>query len=228
MDKPLISVLMSLHKTNQFFNESLDSIVNQSYSNIELLIMKDGLKDESEIQTLDNISNKDRRIKVFENEKNLGLTKSLNILLENSNSTIIARHDLDDISNHLRLEKQIKFLKNNNLDACFTYASSLQNGKILHKRTQFIPLPILLKIKNPFVHGTMLIEKDALESVGGYNENFKYAQDYKLYLDLTRNGKKLQLLKETLYKLNMENNISTNFKNEQAEYAKLAKKNKEF
>ena len=74
----------------------------------------------------------------------------------------------------------------------------------------------------------MLIEKDALKSVGGYNENFKYAQDYKLYLDLIRNGKKLQLLKESLYKLNMENNISTNFKNEQAEYAKLAKKNKEF
>ena len=228
MDKPLISVLMSLHKINQFFNESLDSILNQSYSNIELLIMKDGLKDKSAIQTLDNISNKDLRVKVFENKKNLGLTKSLNILLENSNSTIIARHDLDDISDHFRLEKQIKYLKKNNLDACFTYASSLQNGKILHKRTQFIPLTILLKIKNPFVHGTMLIEADALRSVGGYNENFIYAQDYKLYLDLIRNGKKLQLLKETLYKLNMENNISTNFKNEQAEYAKLAKKNKEF
>ena len=81
-----------------------------------------------------------------------------------------------------------------------------------------------MKFKNPFLHGTLLIKKEVLYAVGLYNENYKYAQDYKLYKDLFANNYKVQMLREVLYTLNTEDNISTNFKKEQEYYFNLAKK----
>jgi hypothetical protein len=86
-----------------------------------------------------------------------------------------------------------------------------------------MPLKLVLKLKNPFIHGSMLIKKSVIEEIGSYDEKFKYAQDYKLYIDLLRSNKSLKQLNEVLYLLNTEDNISTNFKNEQDYYFNCAK-----
>jgi hypothetical protein len=72
----------------------------------------------------------------------------------------------------------------------------------------------------------MLIKKEVLEDVGYYNENFYYSQDYKLYIDLLKAGKKLKQLNKVLYELNTEDNISTKHKKEQRYYANCARRNK--
>ena len=70
-----------------------------------------------------------------------------------------------------------------------------------------------------------MIKKKTLINLGGYDENFKFAQDYKLMSDLIKNNYKVKIYKEPLYHLNMENNISVNYKKEQEYYAMCVRKN---
>ena len=80
-----------------------------------------------------------------------------------------------------------------------------------------------MRYKNPFIHGTLLIKKDALIEIEKYDENFYYAQDYKLFKDLIDKGYKVNSLNKFLYFLNTENNISSIMKKEQNFYAKLVR-----
>jgi len=72
-----------------------------------------------------------------------------------------------------------------------------------------------MKYKNPFIHGTLMIYKSTIELVGLYDENYKYAQDYKLFVDLYKNNLKIKTLNKRLYVLNMDQNISTLHNSEQ-------------
>jgi len=90
----------------------------------------------------------------------------------------------------------------------------------------YLPKKAVLKFKNPFVHGTLMIKKQIFNNVGSYDERFYYSQDYKLMSDLTRANYKVKILKEVHYVLNMENNISTNFYKEQMYFAECVRKNK--
>ena len=87
-----------------------------------------------------------------------------------------------------------------------------------------IPKKILIKYKNPFIHGSLLFRKKSLEDIGCYDEYFYYSQDYKLIIDLIDNGCKYKILKEPLYILNMSDNISNNFKDKQEYFAECARK----
>ena len=110
-----------------------------------------------------------------------------------------------------------------NAEACTTRLTrvSLQANS---RYSSYIPKKILLKFKNPFIHGTLLIKKETFFDVGMYDESFYYAQDYKLFVQLYKMKKKITYLNKPLYKLNLENNISTNFLEEQNYFAKCARK----
>ena len=82
-----------------------------------------------------------------------------------------------------------------------------------------------MKVKNPFIHGSLLIKKEALNLVNNYDERFYYAQDYKLMRDLIDNNLKVKIMSEALYSLNMQNNISSNKRTEQEFFANCVKKN---
>jgi len=82
-----------------------------------------------------------------------------------------------------------------------------------------------MNFKNPFIHGTLMIKKNVLNKLGGYNENFYYSQDFKLFFDLIRKHYKYFYIKEPLYVLNLENNISTIKQKEQKYYFDCARKN---
>jgi len=81
-----------------------------------------------------------------------------------------------------------------------------------------------MKFKNPFIHGTFMIKKNVLIDIGKYDENFKYAQDYKLIASLVDKDVKIKKLFEALYVLNTENNISNIYRKEQQIYANKVKK----
>tara|TARA_X000000368_G_C23057952_1_gene724978 strand:+ start:3842 stop:4537 length:696 start_codon:yes stop_codon:yes gene_type:complete len=225
MNNQLVSIIMSVHKVNPFLDDAINSILKQTHEKFEFLIVQDGIEDEDLSLRLKFYEARDSRIILLQNKENLGLTKSLNILVKESNSNYIFRQDADDISRTERIRKQLEFLTNNSLDACFAQAVNSQTGKILHRKSLYIPTNLLLKIKNPFVHGTMLIKKNVLESVGFYDERFTFSQDYKLYIDLVKSKKKLKQINEILYELNTIENISTNFKNQQKYFANCARKN---
>ena len=223
MNKKLISVLLPVFNAEEDINIAIQSILNQSYKDFELLIIDDGSTDNS-YQICMNISQQDNRVKVFKNHNNLGLTKSLNLLINESNGEYLARQDADDWSEGTRFEKQLKFMNDENIDV--VYARSVRNDtqNIFPRLSYYLPLNFVLRYKNPFIHGTMLAKKNIIEKVGGYDEKFIYSQDYKLAFDLINLGFKLRIMKNVLYKSNFINNISTTKKKEQEYYANCVRK----
>jgi hypothetical protein len=154
----------------------------------------------------------------------LGLTKSLNILIKKSSGQYIARQDADDISLHHRVQEQMQLLKSNNLDFCTTRAIIKDSMKLIPGVSSFLPKKIVLKFKNPFIHGTLLAKKTAINEIGNYDENFIYAQDYKLFYDLLKYNYNFRVILKPQYILNIKNNISENKKIEQNYFADCVRK----
>ncbi len=223
MTEPNISVLMTSYNNENTIEEAINSVLNQTYKNITLFILDDYSIDNT-YKIIKNIKNNNNNLKIFRNKKNIGLTKSLNILINKVSTDFIARQDADDISLPNRLEEQIDYLLNNNLDACTTRSINKKTNKKIPGISFYIPIKLLLLYKNPFIHGSLLIKKEVLNNIGNYNESFYFAQDFKLMKDLIDEKYKVGILNKVLYKLNMENNISTIYADEQKYFADCAKK----
>lgn len=219
-----ISVLMSVYNSEDTLEDSINSILKQTFSDFEFLINDDCSTDNS-LEIIKNFEKNDSRIKLFSNDRNLGLTKSLNRLLYSSNFDLIARQDSDDKSFPNRLEIQISTINKFNLDFCTSRA--LKNERFITPNFKhYFPYKLMINYLNPFIHGTLLIKKQVLENIGGYDERFYYAQDYKLFKDLIKRNFNFKVISSPLYYLNTINNISSNKKKEQHYYARCVKNNK--
>ena len=214
----LVSVLLSTYNSEESIGESIDSLLSQTYKNLEILISDDGSTDSTK-EICKKFQLKDERILLFSNKKNIGLTKSLNNLAQKASGSLIARHDADDISLPYRIEEQIQFMKKKKLDAVTTRSLVKQNNKKRPGISFYIPDKILINRKNPFIHGTLIIKKNVFQEIGYYDERFYYAQDYKLFYDLLDKGYKVKTLNKALYILNTENNISSENLERQNYYA---------
>ena len=186
--------------------------------------MDDGSTDSTYKILLQNFDD-NKKIRIFKNNENIGLTKSLNKLIKKSKGSVIARQDADDTSVPNRLEIQMQTMNLKKLDFCTSRAFIKNSNRLIPNLSYLFPPRVVIKYKNPFIHGTLLIKKSIMLEIGGYDEQFKYAQDYKLFIDLLKMNKKFYFIKMPLYILNMEDNISSNFKEKQKYYAKCAQKN---
>ena len=214
----LVSVLLSTYNSEESIGESIDSLLSQTYKNLEILISDDGSTDSTK-EICKKFQLKDERVLFFSNKKNIGLTKSLNNLAQKASGSLIARHDADDISLPYRIEEQIQFMKKKKLDAVTTRSLVKQNNKKRPGISFYIPDKLLINRKNPFIHGTLIIKKNVFQEIGYYDERFYYAQDYKLFYDLLNKGYKVKTLNKALYILNTENNISSENLERQNYYA---------
>jgi len=219
-----VSIIMSCYNSQTTIGQSVESILNQSYKNFELLICDDGSIDDTYKEILD-YSKTDSRINVFRNKKNIGLTKSLNLLIDKADGEFIARQDDDDTSLSQRIETQVKQINELNLDFITTRAKILGTDKMIPGISFNLPDSFVISFKNPFIHGTLLIRKKVINGIGNYDERFYYAQDYKLFTDLIARGYKYTTIKEPLYNLNVKDNISNNFKREQDYYSRCVRNN---
>jgi len=124
----MISVIMPIYNNKIFLKDSIDSIVNQSFKDWELIICDDGSKEP--IYEILNSYN-DERIKIYSNKENKGTPKTLNFCLDMSKGDYIARQDSDDISMPNRLEEQVKLFVNG-VGVVSTYGKAIDsNGNIL-------------------------------------------------------------------------------------------------
>ena len=180
MKKIESSIIMSTFNHEKSLSQSINSILSQKYEDFEFLILNDNSTDETRA-VLDKFKKKDSRIKVFSNYKNLGLTKSLNILIKESKGSLIFRQDSDDISLPNRLMKQVDLLRHPNNHACVTRAVNSLTLKKIPNMSYNLPYKLVMNLKNPFIHGTLGIKREVLYDVGLYDEKFYYAQDYHLY-----------------------------------------------
>ena len=161
-EKYLVSVLMSTFNNQNTIGKAIESIINQTYQNIELLIMDDCSNDET-FKIISNYAAKHKNIKIFQNNINVGLTRSLNILIKKSFGEFIARQYADDISLRERIENQINCIVSNKLDFCTSRALNIESGKAFQRLSYYFPRKLIFKYKNPFIHGTLVIKKVLLK-----------------------------------------------------------------
>ncbi len=183
MSVPLVSVMMAVYNSETYLKEAIESILNQTYTNFEFLIINDGSTDKSKEIIL---SYKDPRIIYLENPVNAGIVQSRNNCLLASKGKYIAVLDSDDVALPIRLEKQVAFLENNpDYGMCGTYFKVIDHkGKKLYNvkfPVSDIDLKTYLNFGNSFCHSTMLIRSDlALKFM--YPEDFQLGEDYALWL----------------------------------------------
>ena len=224
MKNPKVTVLMSVYNGEKYLNEAIDSILGQTFKDFEFLIVNDGSTD----KTGDILkSYDDPRIKIINNEKNIGLTKSLNKGLKLARGEYIARQDADDISMPERLEKEVEFLEQNkNVGLVGTdYLFINEKGKVVHI-VKCLNGSRELKAKllkgNQFGHGSVMLRRECIDRVGTYREEFKFAQDYDFCLRIAEMYD-VANISEPLYKWRISiESISVNKKIEQDKYALLA------
>lgn len=175
-----VSVVMSTYNTDKaVMEQSINSILNQTYKNIEFIIVCDGNKEE--YKRLKVI--KDERIKLLLNDENKGLPYSLNLAIDNSTGEYIARMDSDDIAEPYRIEKQVEYLeKHKEIAICGTEARlfGTQKGlkKIYLKNKEEIKVQLLFKAT--LIHPTVMGRKEIFKEYK-YNEKYIVAQDFELW-----------------------------------------------
>ena len=188
---PLVTVLMSVHNNEKVVDRAVRSILDQSYTDFEFLIINDASTDNTPGILR---SYQDERLRIINNEKNLGLTRSLNLGLEEAKGKYIARIDADDFSFPDRLEKQVDFLRRNPefilLGTSFNIVdSNNQTVKELIFDTSPEKLYYDLFFQNMIAHSSAIFKLSEVLKTGGYDEDYIYAQDYALWLKLADRGK---------------------------------------
>tara|TARA_B100000029_G_scaffold301281_1_gene294177 strand:- start:33804 stop:34880 length:1077 start_codon:yes stop_codon:yes gene_type:complete len=185
LSNPVITVLMSVYNGERYIQESIESILTQTYENFEFIIIDDGSKDKTKelIRSYD-----DKRIKFFVNKKNIGLTKSLNIGLKFSKGKYIARMDADDISLPDRLEKQVNYMNiNKDIDICGSWAKTIGEnfGEIRKYPVNHDEIKCNLLFNNIMCHSSVMMrEKIFSDGKVKYDPSILYAQDFEFFARL--------------------------------------------
>jgi glycosyltransferase involved in cell wall biosynthesis len=197
---PKISVVMSVYNGALFLGEAIKSILNQTCQDFEFIIINDASTDDTS-KVLAEFT--DSRIIVLKNDENIGMTKSLNIGIRHAKGQFVARMDADDISLPQRFEKQLLFLENNPEYALvgssyFKIDEAGNKVSIIKVLADDLAIRRELKKQNWFGHGTVMIRRQVLAEMGGYDERFKYSQDYDLWIRVSSRFK-MANIEEPLY-----------------------------
>jgi glycosyltransferase involved in cell wall biosynthesis len=184
MTDPLISVLLPVYNAERFIAESIRSILSQTFTDFELIIIDDGSKDKS-AEIIESFT--DPRIR-FIRQQNAGMGATLNKAISLARGKYLARQDADDISLPERFEKQIDFLEHMEEYALVgTWAEIVDEelkltGRFHHHPEMSTRLKYDLLFDNPFVHSSVMIRAIALKEVGPYDlSKDPLIQDYELW-----------------------------------------------
>ena len=202
---PLVSMIMSVYKPDlDLLKKSISSLINQTYPNIEIILIDDGLS-ESENKLLSKLLDKHMNIKYIKNSSNIGLTKSLNKGIKLAKGELIARQDADDVSNESRIEKQVKRFKiNERLGLLGTwYKVRLSENTVDYKpKGKKEALTEMMFSRNPFCHSSVMFRKSCLNEIGLYQEKFETTQDLDLWFRIAQTFD-LEIIEEILIERNL-------------------------
>lgn len=219
---------MSTYNDGVYLKTAIDSIINQTYKNIEFIIVNDGA-DLNTAKTLREYSKNYKTVSIIEQD-NHGLSYSLNKAISHSKGEYIARQDGDDYSNCCRIEKQVKYMLDNTdcgLLGCNSAIIDEDNNKISETNYPIVDNELRKYLinnsgLNPFVHGSVMIPRIVLNEVDFYREEFKQAQDFDLWLRIIEKYK-ISNLEDPLYSWRLRRDSVAGLKWEkQRDFAKLA------
>ena len=180
MDK--LSIVIPVYNTEKYLDDCLKSILNQTYTDFEFIILNDS-PENTELEKL-ILSYKDKRIRYVKNDKNIGISRSRNKLIELARGKYIAIFDHDDISHKTRLEKQVKFLDENPyVGVVGAWAHWFGAQDFIRKNPEYdTDIKIRLTDVCAIMHTTAIIRKSVLiENDVRYEEQYTPAEDYRLW-----------------------------------------------
>ena len=204
----LVSIVIAIYNGEKFLRETIDSLLNQTYKKIEIIVVVNCTNDET-IKILE--SYEDERIKIFETNI-CQLAFNLNYGILQSKGKYIARIDADDIAINTRIEKQLEIIKNNNYDIVgsniiyidetgkeIDFKKYNENDSDIRKDVYF---------KSPIAHPSVMYKKDIILKNNGYL-NGRVSEDYDLWIRLMRNKDiKFYNIQESLLLYRIHNNQS--------------------
>ena len=219
---PMISLIMSVYNGEDYLSEAIDSVLNQSFTNWELIVINDCSTDGTG-EILAKYESQDARVKVYTNEVNLRLPSSLNKALELAKGKYIARMDADDICLPDRLQKQYDFMEKNGdvaLSSC--RFMTLKNGVIASGgcggKGDFESIKSLLLVTNPILHPGIIAKSSVIKKLG-YDKNFTCTEDMELWTRFVLAGERIEILPEYLmiYRLHDKQITETTLEKQRSE-----------
>ena len=184
-----ISVIMPVYNEQEYLKFSIESILNQTFSDFEFIIIDDGSTDDS-VKIIGSYN--DSRIKFYKSEKK-GIVKQLNYGISIAKAPIIARMDADDISECSRLDEQFAYLNQHpGVDVVGSNVLFI-NEKAEVVCTKIYPqnhegIEFMMPIESAVCHPAVMMRKEIFDSFGSYNEKYSGAEDYELFLNLILGG----------------------------------------
>ena len=205
--KPLISVVMPVHNALPFLDESINSILAQTLSDFEFVILDDASTDGS-VELLREWSQRDKRIHLHESKERLGVSGSSNVVVSKASAAIVARMDADDISHPDRLKRQWDVLQRSSdvpvigtlcvgIDARGRQVRPRDRWRLV-RRSAYVPFP----------HGSAMFRREVFDRVGGYDERATGGEDQDLFLRMAACGRVLTL-PDVLYRYRYHSNNAT-------------------
>lgn len=212
MDNKLVSICIPTYNSGKFIEDSLLSIINQTYRNIEIII-GDNASSDNTFEIVKKYQKKDSRIKYYTNETNLGYSENCNKLISISKGEYVSIYHSDDIYNLKIIEKEVDILeKNLDISGVFANYERINEHGVILKNTEY-PILVDQKIKRVnldeyinvvlnkgvscFCCPSSMIRKEVYERLGGYNPNLKYICDSDMWSRILLDGS-LGILKEKL------------------------------
>lgn len=183
--KPSITVLMAAYNSEKYIPIAIESILNQTYKNFELIIIDDCSKDNT-CTIIKKYAKKDKRIIAYRNQKNIKSCQTLINGMKLAKGKYIAIMDNDDWSYPYRLEKQYNYLESHPKVGVIggTLVIMNENGNVFAQREYNLTNEAIRKMlfkHSPFAHPLIMLRKSVLQEVGYYDPDFAPADDYELY-----------------------------------------------
>ena len=217
MKPPLVSVVMPTYNAGKYVEEAISSILGQTFSDFEFIIVDDGSTDRTP-EILRTYT--DPRIQLLFNEKNEGNYPARNRGCRLARGKYIAVMDGDDVAMPERLEKQVKFMEENpDALACGTAYRIMDKKQIIVEPMEWEDIRYILMKTFCMLHPTLLIRKEALEQSGSYGKESRYAEDCDLILRLARIGKVVNIPDVLLNRRWHDEQISTKYNRPQNDFA---------
>lgn len=196
--KPLISVLMTAFNASLHIRAAIESVLAQTHSDFEFIILNDGSSDNTRVVILEF---KDPRIIFFEHDLNQGLVVSRNRLVKEARGEYIALMDADDIAEPCRLAVQLDFLKNKNIDICssdyISYYESTGRKKRSKQRCSDPDIRALMTVSCPIANPTVMA-KALIFKQNPYGDTIEIAEDYALWCALAVQGYRFMSIPQNL------------------------------
>ncbi|MBQ4087333.1 MAG: glycosyltransferase [Clostridia bacterium] len=226
---PMISVIMSVYNGETYLREAIDSVVSQTFPHWELIVINDCSTDSTE-KILREYEEKDKRIRVFTNESNLRLPKSLNKALSYAKGIYTARMDADDICLPNRFEEQVAFMESHPevaLSSC--RFMTIKNGVVASGgcggKCDNDSIRAQLLVTNPILHPGIIAKTEIMQK-SGYDETLTCTEDLELWTRFAEQGYIMEIQPSYLmiYRLHDKQITSTTAERQHKEVVKIQKK----